>query len=90
MTARRPPPVRPLFLAPEGYRTRRLRDAARLLPLVGLFLFLLPILWHPAATPEPDTAGIGLWLFAVWFGLIAGAAALARRLAAARPEAGDD
>ena len=33
-------PRAPLFLARAVYRKRRLRDAARLLPLVGAFLLL--------------------------------------------------
>ncbi len=37
-------PKRPLFLARAPYRRRRLRDAARLLPVVGGFLLLLPLL----------------------------------------------
>jgi len=75
---KRPRP--PLFLARAGYRQRRMRDAARILPLVGIVLLLQPILWQPAATPEPDTAAGGIYLFAVWFGLILAAAWLAPRL----------
>lgn len=70
----------PKFLARRSYRSRRVIDAARLLPVLGLFLILLPILWRPAATPEPDTARGGLYLFAVWLLLIAAAFVLARRL----------
>lgn len=71
------PPVTPLFLGRAGYRSRRLSDAARLLPVLGAFLLLLPILWSPAQTPEPDTGMDGIYLFVVWAGLIAGAAVLA-------------
>lgn len=73
----------PLFLARRSYRRRRIMDAARLLPLVGLVLFLLPMLWHPGETPVPDTARGMIYLFAVWAGLILAAAALARGLAPA-------
>ncbi|GLS87193.1 hypothetical protein GCM10010873_21670 [Cypionkella aquatica] len=38
-------PRAPLFLARAVYRQRRWRDAARLLPIFGLFLLLLPLLW---------------------------------------------
>ena len=75
---RRPGP--PLFLAKSGYRRRRLHDAARLVPLFGVFLIFLPILWDPGATPEVDTARDGLYLFGVWAGLIAIAAVLAPAL----------
>lgn len=72
---RRPRP--PKFVARTSYRRRRLIDAARLLPVLGLFFFLLPILWRPAETPEPDTARGGIYLFSVWIVLIAAAFGLA-------------
>lgn len=84
MTVPRPP----RFLARSSYRRRRAIDAARLLPAGGLFVFLLPILWHPADTPAPDTARGGLYLFAGWFLLIGAAFLLARRLARAEPGPG--
>lgn len=62
------------------YRRRRVADAARVLPVAGAFLVLLPILWRPADTAAPDTSGGGLYLFAVWFGMIVVAFLLARRL----------
>lgn len=80
----------PLFLARRAYRQRRLTDAARLLPLVGLFLFLLPIFWQPARTAAADTAPGGLYIFAVWALLIAAAGAIAARLDHEGAGAGDD
>jgi hypothetical protein len=71
---------RPTFVNPGTYRRRRLRDAARLLPVVGAFLFLLPILWAPGVTERRDTAPDGIYLFAIWAVLIVIAAALSRRL----------
>ncbi|MGD9919378.1 MAG: hypothetical protein AB7U46_15300 [Paenirhodobacter sp.] len=73
----------PLFLARRSYRRRRMMDAARLLPVLGAILFLLPGLWHPAETPAPDTGRGGLYLFAIWCGLVAAGFALARGLAPA-------
>ncbi|WP_417806833.1 hypothetical protein [Thioclava sp.] len=70
----------PLFLARRSYRRRRLMDAARLLPVLGMVLFALPGLWHPAETPTPDTGRGGLYLFAVWIGLIFAAFLIARGL----------
>lgn len=78
-------PRRPLFLARGPYRTRRLADAARLLPVVGTFLVLLPILWAPATTPQRDTGPVGLYLFALWAGLIVVAALIGPRLAPGAP-----
>ena len=74
------PPRPPLFLARQSYRRRRMMDAARLWPLVGAFLFFLPILWHTAETPQPDTVWGGLYLFTAWTLLIAGALVLLRIL----------
>ena len=67
----------PLFLKRRSYRRRRLRAAARLLPVFGAFFFLLPILWSPGTSAKPDTAPDGVYLFVVWFLLILCAAALA-------------
>lgn len=86
MAARRPP----LFLRPATYRRRRLRDAARLLPFVGIFLFLLPILWAPQQTFRRDTAPDGIYLFAAWAGLIVLAFVIARSLAAPSAEGDPD
>lgn len=71
----------PLFLKRRSYRKRRLRDAARMLPVFGLFLVLVPILWKPAETARADTAPDGLYLFAVWAGLVLVAALMAPGLA---------
>ncbi len=86
-------PRQPRFLARQNYRRRRLIDAARLLPVVGLVLILVPILWQPAHTPEPDTARGGIYLFAVWVVLIVAALLLARVLGpdeAERPGTAED
>lgn len=71
----------PLFLRPAHYRLRRRRDAARLLPVLGTFLFLLPILWAPARSFDRDTAPDGIFLFVAWGGLIFLAFIIARSLA---------
>jgi len=71
-------------------RVSRARDAARLLPLIGLFLLLPPVI-APFAVPV-DVAGVPLlvlYLFAVWLGLIVAAALLARALAPRAPSADD-
>lgn len=73
-------PRTPLFLAPRSYRKQRLRDGARLLPVVGAFLVLLPILWAPAETEARDTAPDGLYLFVVWAVLVVVAALMSRGL----------
>jgi hypothetical protein len=71
----------PLFLERRSYRRRRLGDAARLLPVFGLVLILLPILWEPDATGAARlTAWEGVYLFVIWAALIAIAAVLSRGL----------
>lgn len=80
----------PKFLARSSYRRRRIIDAARLLPFLGIFVFFLPILWHPADTPEPDTARGGFYLFGGWLALILAAYLLARVLGRAEPVPTED
>lgn len=76
-------PGGPLFLARAVYRRRRLRDAARLLPVVGLLLMLLPALGRDTAGDVRD----GIYLFVLWALLIAAAAVLAPGLSAHDSEA---
>ena len=84
-------PTAPLFLARAVYRKRRLRDAARLLPVLGVFLLLMPGLW-PANAPGETAASAQDWVYIllVWAGLMAIAACLAPGLAASDTGAEDD
>lgn len=79
-------PRRPLFLARASYRRRRLRDAARLLPVVGLGLVVLP-LFLVARTDKGLAALDVIYLFGVWLSLIAVAAIFAAGLG---PQGGRD
>ena len=67
----------PVFLARETYRRRRLADAARLMPVLGSVLFVLPLLWRD---DEASTATGLIYIFSVWVLLIVLAAILSRRL----------
>ena len=69
-------PRRPLFLARAPYRRRRLRDAARLLPVAGVLLLMLPLLWSPGSKVTLTASDV-TYFFVVWALLIAVAAALA-------------
>lgn len=73
----------PLFLEREGYRRRRRADAARLLPVLGVFLLMLPLFPGPGAF---GTAAALVWLFGVWVGLIVLAFLLGRRMRRAPQE----
>ena len=73
-------PSQPLFLARQSYRNRRLSDAARVIPVLGAVVFMLPLLWTGRDSAGGDTGTAGLWLFLGWFILIVITAALSRRL----------
>lgn len=79
-------PPEPLFVERHNYRRRRLSDAAKLLPVIGLVLILLPVLWSDAAR---TSSGI-LYLFGVWALLIVVVAFLSRLLTATEPPPGED
>ncbi|NDV00921.1 hypothetical protein [Pseudoroseicyclus tamaricis] len=64
----------PVFLARVSYRRRRLADAARMVPVLGSILFVLPLLWPEG---EAGTAAGLIYIFAVWALLIAIARLLA-------------
>jgi hypothetical protein len=68
----------PLFVERDIYRRRRLLDAARILPAVGLIALLMPVLW--VASGGTDTAAEALYLFGLWAGMIGAAAAMSHPL----------
>lgn len=70
-------PREPVFLQRETYRARRLTDAARFLPFLATFIFLIPLLFGPVA----GTAVTTIYLFAGWVALIGVALGLSRHLA---------
>lgn len=63
----------PLFLERTSYRRRRMMDAVRFLPFLGLVLWLIPLFWpKPDEIAEPFMLSSALWyIFAVWAVLIA-------------------
>lgn len=71
-----PPPV---FVERQTYRQRRVMDAARMLPILGAFLWLLPLLWFSSGG-GPATSRAVLYIFGVWCLLIVGAALLSKGL----------
>ncbi|WP_333714280.1 hypothetical protein [Yoonia sp.] len=77
MSRNAPPPI---FLQRASYRQRRLRDAARLMPFVGMVLWAIPLSWQTAEDgSEEGTSGL-LYVFGVWVLLILLTAFLARRI----------
>lgn len=67
------PPQNAPFLARHSYRMRRLMDAARFLPVLGLILLLLPLMRLDQQADTPPTAAEAVYLFAVWFCLVGAA-----------------
>ena len=60
----------------QTYRRRRLMDIARLLPVLGVLLLSLPLLWpeasaHPAWRDGVSMSTAIVYIFAVWVALIA-------------------
>lgn len=75
----------PVFLERRSYRQRRMMDALRLLPFLGVLLWLFPLFW-PASQDEtaqaasiPMSAAV-IYVFGVWTLLIAASFALRRIL----------
>ena len=85
------PPKLPVFLQRANYRQRRVRDAARLIPFVGVVLWALPMSWAQSGDEGHVGSGGLIYIFAVWVVLIVLAAFLASRIRADTPQdAADD
>ena len=68
-------PDRPIFLERRSYRFRRLMDAVRLLPFLGLALWMFPLMWPLSDVTVAGASGMSTgtalrYLFGVWFALI--------------------
>jgi hypothetical protein len=59
----------PLFVQRQTYRRRRLVDAARALPLLGMMLWSIPLLWGVSETPMRASSGL-VFVFMVWIWLV--------------------
>ncbi len=72
-----PPPI---FLQRRSYRRRRMMDAARMLPVVGALLFLVPLLWpRPGGEEAPVVTSVSfIYVFGLWAVLILMSALLSR------------
>jgi len=72
------PPRGTVFLERDTYRRRRVMDGARILPVAGFVLILLPVLW--SYEDGSNIATEAVYLFVLWCVLIILAAILARFL----------
>lgn len=67
-----------VFVQQRTYKRRRMADAARMLPILGGILFMIPLLWLDTTTMT--TARVMVYLFVVWAALAGIAGLLSRRL----------
>lgn len=69
-----------VFLERKTYRRRRMHDAARAMPVLGVVLLMLPLLWSVDGGPATSNADATLYVFAVWCLLIILSAVVSRAL----------
>ncbi len=83
-------PKSPVFLQRDSYRRRRLMDAARFLPVFGLLLWAVPLLWSTSDEQAVPSSGALTYIFGVWAALVLAAFVLSRHLRRGEdePEAG--
>ena len=70
-----------IFLERRRYRKQRLRDVAKMLPILGVVLFFVPLLWQgdePASNADAVQFMFGAWLFLIVLTWL-----IARKIAAA-------
>jgi lipopolysaccharide export LptBFGC system permease protein LptF len=78
-----------VFLERRSYRQRRQRDAARMLPVLGIVLWFIPLLWGQGSAPATN-AGALIYIFATWLVLIVLAFVVARLTSGHAPDPGQD
>ena len=69
-----------LFLARASYRQRRLRDAARMLPVIGVILWMIPLLWRADEATARGTGTAMVYIFVIWCLVIVAAGLIAVRM----------
>lgn len=63
----------PIFLERHSYRQRRMMDALRLLPILGLMLWMLPLFWPSPSELQGDALPAStavIYIFGIWALLI--------------------
>lgn len=60
----------PVFLQRTSYRQRRLRDAAKLVPFLGIVLLAIPMAWTSGDADEKIGSSGLIYVFGVWVVLI--------------------
>ena len=83
MSRKSPPPI---FLQRASYRQRRIRDAAKLMPFLGIILWAIPLAWSRGdGSNDVGTAGL-IYVFGVWVLLIVATGFLAAKVRGDTPE----
>ena len=77
------PARNPVFLQRASYRRRRWHDVARMIPVAGLILWLLPLAWRGESG---GAAAALVYIFAVWMVLILFSAIISARIGTDEPE----
>ena len=67
-----------LFLERKGYRQRRLRDVARMLPILGGIFWTIPLMWRQQGDEAVSNATALQYVFGVWVLVIVLTAIVAR------------
>lgn len=88
-TTERPGPP-PVFHEKRTYRTRRLMDAARLAPILALFLWVVPLFWPQSGDARISSSTALIYIFAVWVAVIVWTGALTHALGRQADDAADD
>ena len=73
------PQEKPVFLERRRYRAERLHDVAKILPILGIVLLFIPLLWRGDA--QTSNAFALQYIFGIWLLLILLTWLVARRLA---------
>ncbi|MFQ6551839.1 hypothetical protein AAD018_005760 [Aestuariibius insulae] len=80
-----------IFLARDTYRRRRLRDVARVLPIVGAVLLMVPLTWSGGSGASVQlNSNAALYVFGAWLALIVAAACLSGPLSRPEPDEGGE
>ncbi len=77
----------PLFLEQRSYRQRRVRDVARVLPVIGTILWIFPLLWPRTGMEAATTGYAAQFIFGVWIFLIILSAFVSRAIQSEEGEA---
>lgn len=80
---------RHLFVERQTYRRRRVQDAARFLPVLGIVLMMVPLLWSEGDDGVSMSNAIQ-YLFVLWGALVAAAMVLSLYLRDDRTADPDD